>query len=435
MTGGLRDLVASADEARLIRVEAEPSLRGYKDYAAWIARLHAALSPIQAQKQWRISLTGSPAFGAEIGQGMEQDMAGTSGICGALVVLLFLWFQRSWRQLLAIVISLTLVLALTLGCYGWCFGELGMMSAGFAAILMGLAVDYAMIITRELPLTNGDAQRASQLCRPGILWGALTTAAPFSVLLSSAMPGVGQLGFLVSVGLLFGAVIMLWLYPTLAFRKGETLGSTLDLGLRCLSPKLARVSFAVLTIACVSFIAWRGQSTDLSFDLAMLRPKESLAMQALERVQQRFPSWGEALIHIIVDDPSLARQTATNAATAVAAMQTGQLASAAWVPSGVLPHQGDFQGNLVRLNNANLLPPLRSALDRAGYTNKASALAESLLSHWQRWQQMTAAAAFAEVSGHPLLKSCLLPADASHRLAVIGGVRLRLLRGRCCASI
>ncbi|MFZ4592695.1 MAG: MMPL family transporter [Verrucomicrobiaceae bacterium] len=425
VSGSVASMMTSADEARLFFVQAKPELSGYKDYAQWIAALRTAIEPIAKEGGWRLSITGSPAFGAEIGQGMEQDMAGTSGICAALVVLMFLWFQRSLRQLLAITLCLTLTLALTLGLYGWCFGDLGVMSAGFAAILMGLTVDYAMIISREVPLVNGDALKASRHCRPGILWGAVTTAAPFSVMLFSAMPGGGQLGFLVSAGLFFGAVIMLGLYPRLAFPRQASAVRQLEFDLPAVPRRWALRAALSLLLLCGGFLWCYGDRLSVAFELAHLRPRNSNAVEGLERIQQRFPAWGESLIHVLVDDEAATHEQQRNTQAQVAALQARGLVSAAWLPFGVLPDDTAFANNLQRVKTVELLPALKAALDAAGFNDKASALTEAVTRQWQAWQSTSAAAAFAEIREQPMIQPYLLKADATHKAAVIGGLRLK----------
>ena len=44
---------------------------------------------------------------------------------------------------------LGLTFLITLGTGGWVFGTLNLVSVGFAAILLGLVVDYAVVIARE----------------------------------------------------------------------------------------------------------------------------------------------------------------------------------------------------------------------------------------------------------------------------------------------
>src|SRR4030095_2195094 len=53
---------------------------------------------------------------------------------------------------------------------------------------------------------------------PGILWSALTTAGAFFVLNLSVLPGLGQLGSLVAIGIVLGAAVMLYVYLPVLLR-------------------------------------------------------------------------------------------------------------------------------------------------------------------------------------------------------------------------
>ncbi|MEO0415404.1 MAG: MMPL family transporter, partial [Verrucomicrobiota bacterium] len=160
-----------------------------------------------------VGLTGTPAFMAEVGAQMERDMT-ISVISTILFIALLFWLMHRASQPLGWLVSgMMVVLVLTLNLGSWVFGEVSVMSAGFAAILMGLAVDYGIVIYREC-LGSGEKQAAlirRQVGKP-ILWAAVTTAAVFLSLNFSSLPGIAQMGNLVAVGVIIGAVVMLWGY-------------------------------------------------------------------------------------------------------------------------------------------------------------------------------------------------------------------------------
>jgi hypothetical protein len=84
---------------------------------------------------------------------------------------------------------------------------------GFAAILLGLAVDYAVVHYQEAvahpDLSVPEVRRA---IAPGIFWAAATTISAFLVLNLGGLPGLAQLGTLVAVGVALSAVVMIFAY-------------------------------------------------------------------------------------------------------------------------------------------------------------------------------------------------------------------------------
>lgn len=421
----LRSLAASDGEATLLRVEADRELGGYKDYAGWIGRLEPVIAEVigASGTPWRVSVTGSPAFAAEIGGAMEQDMAGTTSAAGFLIVGLFLILQRSLRQLLAIAVCLGTTLLLTLAAFGWIIGDLGVVSGGFAAILMGLTVDYAMILSRETQAAAGDHREGRARARKGILWGSVTTAAPFAVLMNSAMPGGQQLGFLVMSGLLIGAVVMLGWFPALAFGRGRNGAAPGTPRLPALAPVSARWTAVTLSVLGLGLALWLGRDARLSFDLSMLRPEKSPAMEGLKRAQERFPSWDEGTVHVWteedrgVDWPSLKERSRE-------LIDEGILSSA-FLPEGLLPDQAHFSANVRALAQAtdDLDERVAHGLETAGFTESAAALAIEVLRVWKRDAKGTADEAFERAARHPLLANQVLTEPGLPRAAV-GSVRL-----------
>lgn len=421
----VRTLMAGDGAASLLRIEADRGLSGYKDYGAWISRIREAIDgQLQASAEpWQVSITGSPAFAAEIGGAMEQDMTGTTSVAGFLIVALFLFLQRSIRQLVAIAVCLALTLLLTLAAFGWVIGDLGVVSGGFAAILMGLTVDYAMILSREVHAGGGLPTEGRRRAQKGIVWGALTTAAPFAVLMTSSMPGGKQLGFLVMSGLLIGASVMLGVFPVLAFGRAGNATRARTPRLGSLSPGRARWTGALLALVALALAAWLGRNARLSFDLETLRPEGSPAMEALERAQKRFPAWDAGTVHVWTEEGRRVDWTQLN--ERVDRLLEEGILSSAFLPEGLLPDEDRFQANARTLveSPTNLSGSLRAGFDEAGFTENASALAETVIQRAQAMAESSAAKAFERAVAHPLLGNHVLPGDDLPKGAV-GAVRL-----------
>ena len=414
MARGLVSLEEKPLGVALLELEADPSLGGHKAYTAWIERVQAATAEVVGD-QWKASFTGAPAFAAETGTSMERDMSGTAGLCAVLVLVLFYFFQRSVRQLVALTVCLMLTLAVAMGAYGWVVGELGIISAGFAAILVGLTVDYAMVVGREVVACN-DVEEGQRRCASGIGWGAVTTAAPFVVMMTSTLPGGMQLGFLVAAGLLSGAWFMLRLYPRLAF--GESIPKGFHCRLGSLSSTMAPRIGLVLGVAAVAMI-WAGRdSAKMSFDMGLLRPAESKPMDTLEQLERYFPAWGQSTVYMVARESKPVDVKLLRDKLHAMDEQVADIV----LPSEVLPSAEDFRGNSAWFAaHPNWLTEVKQALDAQGFTAQAAALPNALVEAAARWKG-DVSAAIAEVRVHPLLKQRLF--SSPEGLVAVGSLSL-----------
>src|SRR3989454_1447781 len=108
---------------------------------------------------------------------------------------------------------LALILAGTLALGGLIFGIINVVSMGFAAILLGLAVDYAVVHYQEaLAHPDLSVPEIRRAIAPSIFWAAATTIAAFLVLNFGGLPGLAQLGSLVALGVGLAATMMIFAY-------------------------------------------------------------------------------------------------------------------------------------------------------------------------------------------------------------------------------
>lgn len=378
LTGGELDY-QSEDGTLWLVIIANPDLG--IDYRAHAERV---LEIRQAVDQWKpdgfdYRLTGGPVFSSEIGAGMEKDMAGTVTITALVVGLLFLVTQRSLIQLGVLAVILGLTFLLTLGLAGWIFGTLNLVSVGFAAILLGLVIDYGVVIARE----SRPGQQAASIRKemaPGILWAALTTAVVFGVLMLSTFQGVQQLGALVLIGLAAGALVCLWLMPLalhfLPRKQPKRLLRAPFPGPRascCLLGGLLVLAFLLLLI--------KGPP-QVDFDVGMVEPEESEAAAALELLQEQFPFWSKKNLSLVARGDSLEdlRSKVASVRDEIAVLkEKGVITRAEW-PVALLPNPE------ARLANARTWQEIAArsdeviaALEEAGFSEQGRALDAAVL--------------------------------------------------------
>ncbi|MFT5468439.1 MAG: putative RND superfamily exporter protein [Verrucomicrobiales bacterium] len=214
------DPMASEDRTfQVIYVEgAGVDFSSYREAASWLAKVRAASEKwkLDQRADVQIGLTGTPAFMAEVGSEMEKDMTISVTATMLLIALLFWFMHRQSRPLAWLVSAMLATLAITLNASGLIFGNLSVMSAGFAAIVMGLAVDYGIILYRHAMGRDLTAKELRQAMGPSILWAATTTAVVFLSLNFSSLPGLAEMGNLVAIGVLTGAVVMLYVFAPVA---------------------------------------------------------------------------------------------------------------------------------------------------------------------------------------------------------------------------
>ena len=88
-------------------------------------------------------------------------------------------------------------------------GSISVISLGFAAVLLGLAVDYAVVHYQEaLAHPQMSVPEIRRAIAPSILWAAITTISAFLVLNLAGLPGLAQLGPLVAIGIALAALVM-----------------------------------------------------------------------------------------------------------------------------------------------------------------------------------------------------------------------------------
>ncbi|HSP42159.1 MAG TPA: MMPL family transporter [Luteolibacter sp.] len=287
--------------AHLLFVEAPRPVTGYREAEAWLEEIRAVIDVWENQQDGGldIHLTGEPAFAAEIGGAMERDMRSTAGITAGLIALLFWWVQRRLALLGGLLLVLALVFLTAIGMAGWIYGELSVMAAAFAAILIGLAVDYGVLICQEAKACGHDRAALWRATRGSVLWAAATTAVVFFALNGSGLPGIAQLGTVVACGVLAGAALMLGYYlPFVSLAGGGRETRTKHVPVPPLRTALTLA--AVLAVAAAAVLIWRG-FPEVDFDERLLRPRDSGAMAAFDRVREKFPGWGDNALRIVVE--------------------------------------------------------------------------------------------------------------------------------------
>lgn len=237
------------------------------------------------------------------------------------VLALFLYGFRRGAALLYGALPMALALAITFGIAGVVYGELSSASAGFAALLAGLGIDFITVLygryvgerNRGATMSHGliVALRASL---PGIAVAAVTTAATFYAFLATDFRGMTQLGFLTGTGVLFFLACTALLLPALLVLSERHEGKKAPkLYLHSFgSEKLIRASLrrpqATVWVWAIFIAICAVSATRLRFsdNIQDLRAKGNLGVITQEKVTKKFGQSFEFMMYVI-EDPSLDR--------------------------------------------------------------------------------------------------------------------------------
>ena len=412
LSGSLFGLISDDGRFRVLLVTPAAVVSDYRSAEAWLKKIDTEIDG------WRKEIsdiggitlrkTGEPAFQAEIGAGIARDMSSTIGMTEVLIALLFWVMFRRLKPLLWIQLLLMLSMVVTLGLGGLLVGKLSIMSLGFAAIVLGIIVDYAVLIiqeAREHPSLSPAELR--KLAAPGIIAGACTTSTVFLSLLFSGLPGLAELGLLVALGVMVGLCVMVGLAPRLA--AGKQVASVIPPS----SGGSARHTFAVIGTLILfggmaAVFAWRGLPKFESHAEA-LRPSKSEAMDAWQWVQERLGRENEASVPVLISGPAetLRERTRNLGVKLDAAVNSGTLVRHA-LPTMLVADPSAQQANrgviewLLREQ-----PRLEKEMDAAGFTDSALALLRGISPAWrkaleQSWPQDASASDAAPVLGRLL---------------------------------
>jgi predicted exporter len=384
---------ASADGTfHVVYVEAAHPFANYNQTMAWIEQIRRATEPWQGRDGVHLGFTGEPAIVASIAGSMQRDMM-SSGLATMLIIALVFWlcYRRAW-PLLQLQAMLLLIFTLTLAIAGLFFDQLTVIGVGSAAILIGLSVDYGYFIYQRSRRHSGTLRELQRQCLRYILWTAGTTAAAFFALNVSSLPGLSQLGNLVGVGVVVGAVVMLTVFAPLALRDRQREGAEPSSGVDRLvaAPGFHRVG-RWCTLALVAILAgalavkgWPG----VDFSARPLRPRSSEAYAALDRLSRRLMNGAGEPLSLVVTGESVEavrRRLAAAEAQLAAAQKHGDVRSY----RTALPLWPAAANQ--RMNLATLLPltrqtpRLRQAVLDAGFKEEAFALTGAVLAQCAAW--------------------------------------------------
>ncbi|HJX98455.1 MAG TPA: MMPL family transporter [Chthoniobacterales bacterium] len=267
-----------------------------------------------------VLVTGRSAYVSEISLSMRYDIVATLGSSVLLVGIIFFIGFRRWLPLLGMGFSLLLSCIVALAGGLLAFGRLHMVAVGFCAILVGLGVDFAILIFgryQQARIDGEDYQQSiatsvAQLGR-AVFFGALTTAVGFLALVLSGSMGFSQLGVLIAIGIFFAGLFMctilfLFVRPWQAPQQHD---SVFELVKKYVRWSVGRPAVMIIIVGgglLLLTVIGFSPVPPLRFDASArsLEPKNSRAGQALRAIMEKMPTRWEPVLAIVRADSAQA---------------------------------------------------------------------------------------------------------------------------------
>ncbi|MEC9466009.1 MAG: MMPL family transporter, partial [Myxococcota bacterium] len=164
---------------------------------------------------------------AGLGALASQDQKATLEAIGlisplGLLAVLFLLrlVERSWSRLALMGLPLVLAAGATLGMVGWILGVITFTESFFGVLVFGLGIDFALHLLLRIreervsqPNFASALEKALRGAGPGIILGALTTVAAFTLIATAPDPVARHLGVSGALGILTCLILMLTFLP------------------------------------------------------------------------------------------------------------------------------------------------------------------------------------------------------------------------------
>ena len=173
-----------------------------------------------------VGLTGIEVVEADETDAAVRDSTYASVVALVLIAVLLISAFHSWRMPLLALASLLFAIAWSFGYLTVAIGHLQIISVVFTVILLGLGIAYGIHIATRYELVRhnytDDVQGFGRAMEdslgtmgPGIVTGALTTAAAFTTTMFTKFKGVAEMGHIAAVGVVLCMIAMFTVFPAL----------------------------------------------------------------------------------------------------------------------------------------------------------------------------------------------------------------------------
>lgn len=196
---------------------------GFAPGSAGVDRLRQLID--QADDEFpevKIGLTGLPVLEDDEMRVSQRDMGMSSGLSFAGVIILFMAGLGGLRYPTLAVGVLVVAFCWTMGWMTLAIGHLNILTVSFGSILIGMGIDFGIhYVARYLETRSDTVDSRSALIStarsigPGVVTGAVTTAAGFLTAFFTPFTGLAELGVIAGGGIMLCLLAVIVLLPPL----------------------------------------------------------------------------------------------------------------------------------------------------------------------------------------------------------------------------
>jgi predicted exporter len=162
----------------------------------------------------RLLVSGPGVFGAEAAAAVRADVQMISILSGLLILGFLVWRYRSPLMLAVVAVPLLAGTLAGAAAVALVFGRVHGAALGFGMTMLGVAVDYPILLVTQRRPQEALAQAARRIA-PTLLLAAAAAALGLTAMLGSGFPGLAQLGLFGAAGLATAVSVTRWLLPWL----------------------------------------------------------------------------------------------------------------------------------------------------------------------------------------------------------------------------
>ena len=259
-------------------------------------------STLKDFKDLKVGYAGAAAYGYEDQQNVLYRTRLLSGLSLLMVLLLFLFIDRSLFGPFIVGLPLLLGTLWTFGLVRLFIGYVSLTSAVFGILLFGLGVDFAIHIvvryndTRAAGKDHDEALwTALVLTGRGVVTGGLTSAIAFFGILVTDQKAAQHLGITTGLGLLCCLIAMLTVLPALLTltKNWKTVKKSTSMHVPYLEewvawvtrhPKEVLAGAVLLMLACLAVFP----QAYVEYDIEKIATKDAVAVKTKNRVEELF---------------------------------------------------------------------------------------------------------------------------------------------------
>ena len=276
-----RYLMNARGSMGFLKVQPRTSGDDFNGPAPVIERLRSLMAEVGGRHpEVRLGVTGVPVLESDEMRDSQASMTQASVLSFFGVTALLIWGLRGFRYPLLSTITMAIGMAWSFGLTTLVIGHLNILSVSFAAMLLGIGVDFSIVVLeRYIELRHhghdlNDALGESAVSiGPGTVTAAVTSAIGFFTALLTDFTGVAELGVIAGGGILLFLVAAFVVQPALIAIADRNLKPTMICnpieanGYRRL---LSRHALPICVI-CLAGLAFLGQRAfDVKYDYNLL---------------------------------------------------------------------------------------------------------------------------------------------------------------------